>query len=303
MSDGLDLRTGTELFRHWLTVLRPTHWVKNLLVAAPMVFGHAALTPSLIMSLAAAFVVCSLAASAGYLVNDLLDRSSDRMHARKRLRPIALGLIDPRNAAGVALALAAGSIALAYVISLELAALTVAYLALTAVYSRWLKSLPVIDVCILALLFSLRLQIGGVASDIVVSGWLFAFGCCLFLSLALAKRLDEVVTSDRAQGEIVPGRAYGPSDAVALARGTIICGTAAIGVLVAYISLRAGDIYVYRQPDWLWLSTALLAFWLARMLRRAAAGQLHGDPVVVAATDPISLSLAIAVAATIILAV
>ncbi len=303
MSDGLELRPATRVFRYWVAALRPAHWIKNLLVAAPVVFGHAALTPSLIISLAAAFAVCSLAASAGYLVNDVLDRGSDRLHASKRLRPIALGLIDPRNALGVACALATGSIALAYLVSPGLAALTVAYLALTTVYSRWLKRLPVIDVCVLALLFSLRLQMGGVASGIVVSGWLFAFGCCLFLSLALAKRLDEVVTSDLARGEVVPGRAYALSDAGALARGTIICGMAAIGVLVAYIWLRAEDIYIYRHPDWLWLSTALLASWLAYMLRRAGAGRLHGDPVVVAATDPVSLALAIAVAATIILAV
>jgi len=303
VSDGLELRSATELFRHWLTALRPAHWVKNLLVAAPMVFGHAAPTPSLLMSLAAAFVVCCLAASAGYLVNDVRDLASDRAHASKRTRPITLGLIDPRQALAVASALAAGSLALAYLISPAAAAFVAAYLALTAAYSWWLKRLPVIDVCGLALLFALRLQIGGVASDIVVSGWLFAFGCCLFLSLALAKRLDEVVTSDRAHGEAVPGRAYGPGDAPALMRGAILCGTVAIAVLAAYISLRAGDIYVYRQPDWLWLSTALLAVWLAHMLRRAAAGRLHGDPVVVATSDPISLGLAITVVASIILAV
>lgn len=300
MSDGLELRTGTDVFRHWMTALRPAHWVKNLLVAAPMVFGHATLTPSLVVSLVAAFVVCCLAASAGYLVNDVHDRGSDRIHTSKRSRPVTLGLIDPRQAMGVALVLAAAAIGLAYLISPAAGALIIGYLVMTTAYSRWLKQLPVIDVCVLALLFALRLQIGGVASDIVVSGWLFAFGCCLFLSLALAKRLDEVVTSDRAR---VPGRAYGPGDAAALTRGAILCGTAAIGVLVAYIWLRAGDIYVYRQPDWLWLSTALLAFWLAHMLRRAAGGRLHGDPVVVATSDPISLALAVAVAATIILAV
>lgn len=303
MSDVPESPTRTVAIRHWVSALRPTHWVKNLLIAAPMVFGHATLSPSLLVTLVVTFLACSMAASAGYLFNDVLDRASDRAHASKAARSVSLGYIDVSSAILVAVTLAIAAIVLAGTVSLECAALIAVYLGLTGAYSVRLKRLPVIDVCVLAILFSLRLQIGGVASGIAVSGWLFAFGCCLFLSLALAKRLDEVVASDRTHGEVVPGRAYGPADAAALARGAIICGGAAIGVLVAYISLRAGDVYLYKQPEWLWLSTALVALWLAHMLRRAATGRLHGDPVVVAATDRVSLALAIAVAVTIALAV
>lgn len=303
MNNSAQVRSEAPLLRAWISSLRPAHWIKNALVGAPAVFGHASLTPSLAMSLVAAFFACSMAASAGYLVNDVLDRGSDSLHARKRLRPVALGVIEPKLAVRVATALALAAVLLAYAMSPIAATLVAFYIALTVVYSRWLKRLPVVDVCVLALLFVLRLFVGGIATNIAVSGWLLGFGCSLFLSLALAKRLDEVVTSGRAAGESVPGRAYGPDDIAVLTSGMLICALTAIGVLIAYMLLPAGDLYLYRQPEWLWLSTAVLALWLWYMLRRAATGQLHGDPVVIAASDPVSLVLAAAVTVTLILAV
>ena len=303
MSDGL-VGGQRQIVWVWLGALRPAHWIKNVLVAAPMVFGHASPTPWLIFHLAVAFAICSLAASAGYLLNDYLDRDADRLHARKRNRPIALGLIQPAHALLTAAALGFSALILAHVLFAPvMTGLVAAYLLLTASYSRWLKRLPVVDVCVLAGLFALRLLIGGVASDIVVSVWLMGFGCSLFLSLALAKRLDEAVAGAARGIDAIPGRPYRSGDAYALRVATIAAACIALAVLVAYVGLRGGDVRLYRQPEWLWVSVVLLALWLAHMLRRAASGRLNGDPVVIAASDPVSLMLAAGVAGTLILAV
>lgn len=303
MSDGL-VRSQRQMVWVWVGALRPAHWIKNVLVAAPMVFGHASPTPWLIWHLAVAFAICSLAASAGYLLNDYLDRDADRLHASKRNRPIALGLIQPSHALLAAAALGFGALILAQALFPPvMTGLVATYLLLTASYSRWLKRLPGVDVCVLAGLFVLRLLIGGVASDIVVSGWLMGFGCSLFLSLALAKRLDEAVAGAARGIDAVPGRPYRSGDAAALRMATIATACIALAVLVAYVGLRAGDVHLYRQAGWLWVSVVLLALWLAHMVRRAASGRLNGDPVVVAASDPMSLMLAAGVAATLILAV
>jgi 4-hydroxybenzoate polyprenyltransferase len=304
VNESLRIATEWQRAKAWMVVLRPAHWIKNLLVAAPMIFGHAVPTPSLFFSLASAFVICSLAASAGYLTNDLIDREADRAHVSKRFRPVALGLISPPHALMAAVAFSVAAIAVSQgLFSPEMTALVAVYLGLTATYSRWLKRLPIIDVIVLASLFSLRLLVGGEASGIVVSGWLLAFGCCLFLALALAKRLDEVIAYRGQDKRAVPGRPYGKSDAVALRLAIAVSALASIAILVAYVGLRGGDVYLYRQPEWLWLSVGLLALWLAHMVRRANAGRLHGDPIVIAASDPVSLLLAAGVAASFIAAV
>jgi 4-hydroxybenzoate polyprenyltransferase len=304
LNESLRIATEWRRTKAWIVVLRPAHWIKNLLVAAPMVFGHAVPTPSLLFSLASAFVICSLAASAGYLTNDLIDREADRAHVRKRFRPVALGLISPLHALLAAVVFSVAAMALAHALfSPAMTALVAMYLVLTATYSRWLKRLPIFDVLVLASLFSLRLLVGGEASDIVVSGWLLAFGFSLFLALALAKRLDEVIAYKGHDARRVPGRPYGQGDAVALRWAMTVSALASVAILVAYVGLRGGDVYLYRQPEWLWLSVGLLALWLAHMLRRANSGSLHGDPIVIAASDPISLLLAAGVAATLIAAV
>jgi 4-hydroxybenzoate polyprenyltransferase len=303
VSDGL-VRSQRQMVWVWVGALRPAHWIKNVLVAAPMVFGHASPTPWLIWHLAVAFAICSLAASAGYVLNDYLDREADGLHGSKRNRPIALGLIHPSHALLAAAALGFGALILAQALfSPVMTALVAVYLLLTASYSRWLKRLPVVDVCVLAGLFALRLLVGGVASDIAVSAWLMAFGCSLFLSLALAKRLDEAVAGAARGVQAMPGRPYRSSDATALRIATIATASVALAILVAYVGLRAGEVNFYRRPGWLWVSVVLLALWLTNMFRRAASGRLNGDPVVVAASDPMSLMLAAGVAATLTVAV
>ncbi len=171
--------------------MRPRHWLKNGFVLAPAVFaGHALDAPAMERALAVAAAFC-LASSAGYLVNDVLDREADRTDPVKRFRPVASGAMS----VAAALAWAVALFAAAAVLSLEggvAAALALAgYVAVTLLYSLFLKSLAVVDAMAVATGFLLRLVAGAFAIPVTISHWLVVCGFLLALLLAFGKRLPE----------------------------------------------------------------------------------------------------------------
>jgi 4-hydroxybenzoate polyprenyltransferase len=285
----------------WVVALRPLHWIKNLLLLAPAIFAQVAPTPLLAWHLAAGIVICSSAASAGYLWNDVADRSSDRLHSTKRFRPIAAGLLDPLHAAVAAATLCLLALLIAFVLfSPMLAALVAGYLVATVGYSGLLKRIAVLDVLVLASLYLWRLLIGGAVSGVTVSWWLLGFGFCLFVTLALAKRLDEVAATSNVHRGAVPGRAYRARDLGGLRLGAWFCGSLSIAALLAYVAFSPLAESNYRHQICLLAASALTAWWLVHILRSAATGRLRGDPVVFAASDPLSLLLAIGAGASLI---
>ena len=171
--------------------IRPRHWLKNGFVLAPAVFaGHALDAPAMGRALAVAAAFC-LASSAGYLVNDVLDREADRADPVKRFRPVASGAM----AVATALVWAGILFVAAAVLSLEgggAAALVLGgYVLVTLLYSLFLKSLAVVDAMAVAAGFLLRLVAGAVAIPVTISHWLVVCGFLLALLLAFGKRLPE----------------------------------------------------------------------------------------------------------------
>ncbi|WP_197426927.1 UbiA prenyltransferase family protein, partial [Caulobacter sp. CCH9-E1] len=176
----------------WIKALRPTHWVKNVLVFAPLVLAGRTSDVAAWVGAGFAFIALSAAASAGYLVNDIRDREADRLHPEKCNRPFAAGELEARSGKILAVALAAFGAWLAGIWSLPLGLTLVVYMIGTVAYSTGLKREPVFDVVALAALYMLRLAAGGVASGAALSQWFLAFGGLFFLSLALAKRHTEL---------------------------------------------------------------------------------------------------------------
>ena len=141
---------------------------------------------------AGAFVVLCLLSSATYLVNDVRDRDQDRLHPRKRLRPVAAGELSPRAAVRCAAAMALLGLALATAIDPKLGVLGCGYLALTASYSLWWRGVVVLDILVIAAGFVLRALAGGIATDIYLSRWfVIVTGCCAIFLVA-AKRYAEL---------------------------------------------------------------------------------------------------------------
>ena len=190
--------TRAGLARSLLLALRPKQWAKNILVgAAPLAAGEL-LSFSTAGRVLLLFIALSCASSAGYLINDVRDRDYDRAHPRKRLRPIASGALGVPVALAAAAALAFIALALAATCSLQAGMLTGCYLALTLVYSVWLKRVPGVEMVIVSAGFLLRAVIGGVATGTNLSEWFLAVICAASLLVVSGKRVAEMRRLDGA---------------------------------------------------------------------------------------------------------
>jgi 4-hydroxybenzoate polyprenyltransferase len=176
-----------------VALMRPRDWVKNGLVAAPLLFGGKVTDPEALLAVGLAFLALSLAASAGYLWNDLRDVESDRQHPVKRDRPIASGVVSPGLAwlASAVLVAAAGTCGLSlgggFLLILS------AYLVLSALYTVWLKHVVIVDVMALGSFYVIRVLAGAEAVEVQASYWLLVATGLLAVFIGLCKRRHELV--------------------------------------------------------------------------------------------------------------
>ena len=273
-----------------LKVIRTYQWVKNLLVFVPVITAHAVLDLRSWLMALLAFIGFSTAASAIYVINDMTDLAADRRHIRKRARPFAAGTLDARLGLVVILLL----LALAAVVGhlAGILGLLALYAALSLGYSLALKQQPLVDVFVLAALYTLRLFGGGQATGHPVSIWLLGFSSFLFLSLALVKRVAEL-TELRKYGERATRRGYAAEDAQLL---TIFgCGAAFAAALVLALFVQADStLRHYDSPIVLWGFVPLVLFWSCRIWLSTARGYMHDDPIIYAARDWVSWCVGVA---------
>jgi 4-hydroxybenzoate polyprenyltransferase len=187
-----------------ITALRPQEWIKNLLVFAGLLFSGQLDEGDQVLAATLTFIAFCGISSAGYLLNDLLDREHDRRHPEKRRRPIASGAVAPGTAAAVALALGALAVALGFAIEPEVGGLVVAYGAITTAYSLLLKRLVILDVMTIASLFILRVVAGAVAVEAQASEFLLICTGMLALFLGFTKRRQEAMLEEREAADSRP---------------------------------------------------------------------------------------------------
>jgi 4-hydroxybenzoate polyprenyltransferase len=274
--------------RAWVKAIRLHQWVKNTLVFLPAILAHAILIPQVLRDTVLAFIAFGLCASSVYLLNDLFDLAADRVHARKRFRPLAAGTISPRAGlvGSLLLLLVAASIALS--VNLNFAAVLSGYYVLTWAYSVRLKRIALLDVMTLATLYTVRIIAGAAASDVPLSFWLLAFSVFIFLSLGFVKRYAELEANRRAEQPDSSSRAYRASDLpVIMSLGTA-SGYSAIVVIALYIN-SPDSLALYHRHRLLWLICPLMLSWISRAWMRTARGRMHDDPVVFAVSDWVSL--------------
>jgi len=268
-----------------LKAIRPHQWSKNALLFLPMLAAH---DMSRLTSVFLGFLAFCLTASAVYVINDLTDLAADRAHPRKRKRPFAAG--DLAVATGVAMAglLLLSALILGFVIgNPRFLGVLALYLAATFAYSLWLKRELIVDVLVLAGLYTIRIVAGGAAANIVLSPWMLGFSMFLFLALASIKRQAEL-TDQTKTGRASAGRAYEVEDLPVLRAMALSAGNATVLVLALYIS--SADVQaLYSRPELLWLVCPILLYWIIRMVMKTHRGQMTDDPIVFAATDRISL--------------
>lgn len=284
------IRSRETLARDWAGALRLHQWLKNLLIFIPLLAAHRLDDSGLILDGLLAFFLFGLCASSVYLLNDLLDLEDDRRHSTKCRRPFASGHLSiSAGLVTIPLLLAGGFSGAIWLLPAGFAGGLLVYYALTLLYSLALKHWVVIDVILLASLYTLRVIIGGAVFAIPLSFWMLAFSLFFFLSLALVKRCTELRHAlDCGHNEQTPGRAYCPSDLPILASLGTASGYISVMVLALYIR-DADTSSLYRHPELIWLACPLLLFWITRTWVLSHRGQMDDDPVIFAVRDRTSL--------------
>ncbi|MEM8499295.1 MAG: UbiA family prenyltransferase [Pseudomonadota bacterium] len=274
-------------FRKFCKAIRVHQWLKNLLIFVPLLLEHRISDLQALLGLVLCFFCLSLFASATYLINDLLDLDADRMNSTKKTRAFASGLIEPQHGVVLLLALFALSMALAWWLPLDFFLVLMVYGVTTLAYSFWLKREVMVDVCILAALFTLRIIAGGTAIDAEWSFWLLAFSMFFFLSLALGKRASEIANAINEHKETISGRGYTTADLPMLTTAGVAAGYMSVLIVALYInSDKVALMYAY--PEVLWMVCPLLLYWVGRFWMIVSRGAMHEDPIVFAMRDRVS---------------
>ncbi|MEN9555076.1 MAG: hypothetical protein RLZZ232_1362 [Planctomycetota bacterium] len=284
----------THLFAHtggrtrdWWRAVRIHQWLKNLLLLVPLLTSFSFFDAMAVWRVGFAFLSFSLGASGTYVLNDLWDLQSDRSHPRKRFRPFAAGELSiPVGALAAGGLIVAGGLA-ATAVSWKFTACLASYLGLSLMYNLVFKSRLILDVVVLALLYTLRVFAGAVAIDVRISSWLLVFSVFMFFSLALIKRCTELLLIQGRGHEQLAGRAYRTRDLAVL--WPLGVGSALCAVTVLFFFIHAPETQThYQSPQVLWFVPPLVLSWVARVWLRTSRGEMHDDPIVDAMRDQVS---------------
>ena len=270
--------------RHIIKVARPTHWIKNIFVFLPVFFGGALLNTTEVVAAALTFMSFSLAASAIYCLNDIIDVDADRAHPVKCKRPIASGAITIPQAYGMMTVSLLISIVLMFLLpeghAKSILVIT-AYFVINVAYCLRLKEYAIIDVCIIASGFVLRILAGGYATGVHLSKWIVLMTFLLTLFLAFAKRRDDVLrmnTTGRA-----PRKNTSRYNLTFINQAITITGSVMVVCYVMYTV--SPEIIAQFATDKLYLTSILVILAILRYLQISVVDEKSGDPVKVALSD------------------
>jgi 4-hydroxybenzoate polyprenyltransferase len=282
-----------SLLRALVKELRPHQWAKNALIVLPVLLAPKIPSVFVVTRALLAVMTFSFCASAGYVFNDLLDIEADRMHASKYKRPFASGALPVVAGPPLLLALVGLSFGLSWLFLPQTFLVMLGlYFVGTLSYSLFLKRLLMIDVLVLAGLYTHRILSGGIATGVQVSTWLLGFSMFLFTSLAFAKRYVELraLSADTQ----VKNRGYYGTDVEMVASMGTASGCIAALVFMLYVDSTKVRMS-YREPALLWLVLPILLYWLGRIWLLAGRGKMRDDPVRFALKDKVSLACALAI--------
>lgn len=269
--------------RPYFRACRPYQWIKNCLIFLPIIMAHQFDANTLQEGLLA-FVSFCLIASSVYVLNDLLDLKADREHPRKRMRPFASGDCSISYAMFMLVGLLALGLHTAAAINREFLLVVSIYYFLTTAYSFHLKQKVIIDIFILAMLYTIRILGGGVASSIDLSVWLLAFSIFIFLSLASVKRQAELQDRSACVDKVLVRRGYNIDDLPIISMIAIASGYLSVLVMILYIT-SPNVTSLSAHPELLWAISAVLLYWITRTIMITHRGNMTDDPIIYAFKD------------------
>ena len=273
--------------RDFMSLMRVHQWSKNALILVPYFLDQRFNDGQATVAILLAFLAMSLLASMTYIFNDMLDLQSDRQNPTKSRRALPSGRVALVTGFRVMAVLGAGVLLICLFLPLAFNLALAAYLVLTLAYSFFLKQHAIIDVGMIAGLHTLRVIAGTLAISAQFSFWLLAFSMFFFFSLALAKRVAELINLQKAGRETTLGRDYQVSDVPVLLASGVSTGYLSVLVVALYINSEKVQL-IYGTPMMLWLVCPILMYWVGRIWMKTARGLMHEDPIVFGIRDRIS---------------
>ena len=200
---ALSLPGAWNLARAAVLSMRPIQWTKSILVFLPLAFSvsekwsvdEPGLAGELVLNALAGAVIFGALSGGVYIVNDIFDREKDRVHPRKRRRPIASGELPLGAAQGTAALLLGGSVVGAFLLNPGFGIVSLVFLAMNFAYSSFMKELIILDVMMVSAGYLLRVVAGALVIDVTVSPWLYTTIGLGALFIALGKRYSELGTA------------------------------------------------------------------------------------------------------------
>ena len=266
--------------RHYLKLIRPEQYVKNVFLLAPLFFGGAFWNFDLLLLVFLAIVSFSLAASSIYIVNDIFDIEADQAHPLKSKRPLASGKISIKNAMVLQVLLMLSALILAWQINFTLFLIISSYIALNFLYSKWLKHIAIVDLNIIAVGFVLRILAGAAVSHVEPSVWILLITYLLALFLGIAKRRTDVILAQSGKDvrRNIEGYNLGFIDTV--------LGILASVLIVCYIFYCiAPENLQHYNSKWLYLSIIFVVNGIFRYLKLAIVDQSTHSPTEIVLKD------------------
>jgi 4-hydroxybenzoate polyprenyltransferase len=268
-------------FIAWVALLRPLHWSKNGFVFAPFLFTEWAQDWHNFSHAVECFAQFCLLSSAIYIVNDVRDAAADRLHPRKRRRPIASGRISPRDALCAAMLMAVTALFWAWSLRLAAFAAAGAYVLNGVLYCAYLKRHAIMDVLSIAVGFLLRLLGGCAAIGVEPSSWLLVCGFSLALFLGFGKRRTEIERLGNAAG-------FRPTlgDYTVQKLDVLLAITCAVSLLSYLLFTTAPETVERHQSSRLVFTSVFVAYGLFRYLFKCQEGKGDG-PTDILGRDPV----------------
>ena len=267
-----------------IRIVRPRQWVKNFFVFSPLFFGGQMSNTALLLDALTTFIAFSLAASSIYCLNDIVDVEADRQHPVKCHRPIASGQVSVSAAyalMGIMLILSMTVCPMLKGRSMAVGAVVLGYWIMNIAYCVWLKNFAIIDVCLIAFGFVLRILAGGLATGIEPSNWLVLMTFLLTLFLSFAKRRDDVLRME-ATGK--PPRKNTIRYNLTFINQAITISASI--TLVCYIMYTVSPEVTARfNSHYIYLTTIFVLVGLLRYIQIAVVDKQSGDPTKVILRD------------------
>jgi len=264
-----------------ILLMRPNQYIKNLAIFLPLFFAMEIFNVKLLLNAGIAFIAFSLCASGVYILNDYFDIEKDRLHPKKRNRPLAAGTISKQAAFTLMIFLFITGITLMIILSRGAAIVLGIYVLLNIGYSIRLKHIAIIDVTIIAIGFVLRLFVGSEATLVPLSKWIVLMTFLLALFMALGKRRDDVlvfIETREKMRKVTDGYNLQFLDGAMMIMASV--------VIVAYtLYTTSVEVIMKLQSDYVYLTTIFVVLGILRYLQISFVEKDSGDPTHIAIRD------------------